>query len=348
MAGENRSSVFPCLTVNGVDRGGGWELGKELDVLCVGFVNQDLILQGIEPDALQRDTTHAKASAIAVGGDAANQVVTLSRLGKRTALAATIGQDLVGEGIYQLLAADGVDLSYCPREGVEQSVISVVVIKPDGERSFLVGKGKGNLDISLDQIDLTVLDHVRAVSLGSLFFLRNMDQGQAAELFRLAKEKQVLTFADMTADAYQIGPDGVASVYPYTDYLMPSYEEASYASGLTDIDEIADFSLNKGVGNIIIKLGGHGCYIKNSETAFYTDTYQISPVDTTGCGDNFCAGFISCILDGRSLVQSARFACAAGAVNALHLGAHGNVNSREQVEEFMRVTPLSMTDRTAR
>jgi len=320
-------------------------LEKKYDVLCVGFVDQDIILNGLPDDALSRDSAHADHTVIAAGGDAANQAVTLVRLGNRTALTANVGRDPIGEGIYRLLEGEGVDMSYCIREGIIRSNLSVVVIKPDGERSFLVGKGQGNLDLSVEMIDLTVLGRVKAVSLGSLYFMKDMDQGGAAELFRQAKARQVLTFADMTSDAYNIGPDNIASVYPFTDYLMPSYEEAVYTSRKTDVDEIADFFLRQGVGCIVIKLGNQGCFVKNKDNRFYVNPYQIKPVDTTGCGDSFCAGFISAVLAGKSLAESAEFACAAGAVNAEEFGAHGAVKDKNQVYEFMAKTPQIHVER---
>jgi len=314
-------------------------LEKEYDVLCVGFVAQDIILSGIADDALERDSTYAEHTVIAPGGDAANQAVTLVRLGNRTALAANVGRDLIGTEIYHQLEAQGVDMTYCHRDGIERSTLSIVVIKPNGERSFLVGKGAGNLDITIKMIDLTVLDKIRAISLGSLYFLKNLDQGGAAELFRLAKAKQVLTFADMTTDAYDIGPEAIAGIYPYTDYMMPSYEEGVYTSGKTGVDEIADFFLAQGVGNVILKLGKNGCFVKNKSDRFYVDPYQIKPLDTTGCGDSFCAGFISGVLEGKSIEECAVFACAAGAVNAENYGAHGAVKDKKQVTEFIQKTP---------
>lgn len=311
---------------------------KKYDVVCVGFVNQDIILKDIDKDALERDSTHAKETTIAVGGDAANQAVILAKLGNKTALIANFGRDPIGQEICHLLQRDGVDLSYAVRNGISRSNVSVAVIKPDGERSFLFGKGEGDLDVSLESMDLSILDKTRAISLGSLYFLKNMDQGGAAGLFRMAQEKNITTFADMTTDAYGIGPEKIATVYPYTDFLMPSYEEAYYTCGRKEVDDIADFFLEKGVKNVVLKLGDKGCFVKNAASRFYADPYEIKAIDTTGCGDNFCAGFISCLLSGLSLKESARFASAAGAINACSLGAHEAINNKEQVLKFMQNT----------
>ena len=227
------------------------------------------------------------------------------------------------------------------REGIERSNLSVVVIKKDKDRSFLVGRGIGNLDISFDDIEPSLLKRTKAISLGSLYFLKNLDGDGAARLFRRAKEENVLTFADMTADAYEIGPKGVEAVYPYTDYLMPSYEEAVYTTNCTDYDDIADHFLQKGVKSVVLKLGNKGCFVKSKDERFFVNPYLIQPVDTTGCGDNFCAAFITGILEQMNLKQAAQFACAAGSLNAQYMGACGGIKSRNQLDEFIKNTPIS-------
>lgn len=308
---------------------------KKYDVICIGFVVQDLILEGIDKEALQHDSTHAENVVVAPGGDAANQAAVLSKLGKRTALIAGFGYDSVGRQLEEQFVEEGIDVSYSLRKGIERTNLSVVVIKKDKDRSFLVGKGRGKLDVALEDIDMSLLNCTKAVSIGSLYFLKNLDGEGAAQIFKEARKKSVLTFADMTADAYGIGPEGVAAAYPYTDYLIPSYEEAVYASGYRDCDKIADYFLGRGVKNVVLKLGDKGCFVKNKDKRFYADAYEIQPVDTTGCGDSFCAGFIFGILEGMSLEKAAEFASAAGAVNAGYIGGHGNIQNKKQVTDFM-------------
>ena len=43
--------------------------------------------------------------------------------------------------------------------------------------------------------------------------------------------------------------------------------------GTDDPREIADFFLNRGVGNVAVKLGSRGAYFKNAETAFFAKPY---------------------------------------------------------------------------
>lgn len=318
---------------------------KNYDVLCMGFAVQDIMMQGIVEDALEKDSTYAKQTVVAAGGDAVNQAATLANLEKHTALIANFGRDPVGVQIAADMEKNGVDISYAVRDGIEKTSFSVVVIRDNGQRSFLVGVGKGNIDLSLDQIPLELLDKTRAVSLGSLFFLKKLDGIGAATVFKAAKDKGVLTFADMTADAYGIGPEGIAEIYPYTDYIMPSYEEAVYVTGEKDPDDIAGYFLKRGVGTCVVKMGSQGCFVKNSKQKFLSESFAINPVDTTGCGDIFCGAFISAALDGMELKECARYASAAGAINATVLGAHNAIRNAGQIREFMKNTPKNMVVR---
>lgn len=316
-----------------------------LDVVCIGEITLDITMRNIPENALSLDSSFADETIFAVGGDATNQAAVLSALGLKAGLVTKIGYDDTGLIIHRKLQEDGLDLTYLIRSPDKVSSLSIVVVNPGGQRHFLVWRGKNDQDLRLDEIDLTFLDRTRAVSAGSLFAMRELDRGGIAEIFRQARAKGVITFADMTADSYNIGGDAVSSVYPHTDYLIPSLVEATYVTGLTRPEEIARWFLDRGVGHVVIKLGDKGCFVADGKISQYVDPYQVEVVDTTGCGDNFTSGFIYGILHGMSLADSAQLGCGAGSCNAQFLGAHGGVKSMEQVQAFMANTPLAVIQR---
>ena len=121
--------------------------------------------------------------------------------------------------------------------------------------------------------------------------------------------------------------------------MVPSWDEAAYVTGLEDERKMADWFLERGAGNVIIKLGSRGSLFRNREESFYTDPYEVTPVDTTGCGDNFTAGFIHAYLKGESMRDCVQFASAAGALNSLGLGASSYIRSEQMVLDFMEKTP---------
>lgn len=307
---------------------------REFDVICIGFIARDIIMTGIPQDALEKDSVAAEQVIFTSGGDANNQAVVLSRLGSRTALLAKLGTTPEADSIFQELEQEKLDTSFILRKAEVRNLLAVCVCKPNGERTFLVDRGE-NYHLRLEEIDETIFFRTRAITLGSLFNLGTLDIDGAAWIFQKAKSYGVWTVADMTADLNGIGTKAIQNIYPYTDFLIPSMEEASYVTGLERPEEMAEWFLRAGVGTVIIKLGKDGCYIRNRQQSILIPAFQVEAIDTTGCGDNFVAGFVHALLKGKNLREAGEFACAAGAINALGAGAHRMIMSEEQVYSFM-------------
>jgi len=61
----------------------------------------------------------------------------------------------------------------------------------------------------------------------------------------------------------------------------------------------------------------------------------VQPVDTTGAGDIFHAGFIYGLLQGWPLSRQLDFACAAAALNCTAVGARGGIQFIDSIERLM-------------
>jgi ribokinase len=92
-----------------------------------------------------------------------------------------------------------------------------------------------------------------------------------------------------------------------------------------------------GVGNVVLTLGSKGALILEGNT----DQYVLIPacradvVDTTAAGDAFVGGIAVGLGEGKSLVESARFANAVGALAVTKLGAQPSLPARAEVEMFL-------------
>ena len=100
-------------------------------------------------------------------------------------------------------------------------------------------------------------------------------------------------------------------------------------------DAMADVFLSCGVRNVVIKLGGKGCYFKSADFSLFLPAYEIKAVDATGAGDNFVAGFASEIIRGSAPKAALAFANACGAICTTAIGAGTALKSRDQVLKFM-------------
>ena len=82
-------------------------------------------------------------------------------------------------------------------------------------------------------------------------------------------------------------------------------------------------------------LGEEGVLVWDGETVHYARAYVIEPVDTTGAGDVFHAGFIYGLLQGWPMQKQLEFACAAAALNCLGVGARGGIKAVKSIVQLM-------------
>jgi sugar/nucleoside kinase (ribokinase family) len=79
-------------------------------------------------------------------------------------------------------------------------------------------------------------------------------------------------------------------------------------------------------------LGANGASLLAGDRFIHQAAFAITPIDTTGAGDIFRAGFIYALLRGDSPEQILRFACAAAAVSCTRRGAINSVPTLGEVE----------------
>lgn len=121
----------------------------------------------------------------------------------------------------------------------------------------------------------------------------------------------------------------------YVDYFFPNYDEACLMTEETELDKVADKFLGCGIQHVVIKTGKKGCYIKSQDGSVLEVPAMkgITAIDTIGAGDNFASGFITAILEGKSLKECAEFANVTASISVQSIGATTGVQRREQVDE---------------
>ena len=93
-------------------------------------------------------------------------------------------------------------------------------------------------------------------------------------------------------------------------------------------------------GKLLITQGSRGVSVGlSSEEILTVPVRPAKVVDTTGAGDAFAAGFISGLIEGRSMTDCARIGCAAASCSIEQVGATDGVRSTDQVMERCRRIP---------
>ena len=132
-------------------------MNRKFDAVCIGFIVQDIIITDIPEDALTRDTTVGTEALITSGGDSGNEAITLARLGSKTGLLVKVGRDAIGNSIYSILENEAVDRSLVIRDDAAEMMMAIVVIKPDGERAFLVKRGNSSYHLQPEDVTDEIL-----------------------------------------------------------------------------------------------------------------------------------------------------------------------------------------------
>ncbi|MBO5638802.1 MAG: carbohydrate kinase family protein [Oscillospiraceae bacterium] len=308
---------------------------REYDVICIGMALVDSIIKGFEPEPISASGYRAASGSLSVGGEAVNAAMAASKLGLKTGILCSLGEDAAGDLIVSALSGCGVDTGRILRSAVHPTPVTTMFVREDGTRKSITNSAHRYNFHPENYPDRFCAS--RALLLGSLFRAPFDEPETVHTVLTSAKGAGQLVFADTKLPNFRrLTLEDLWESLPLIDYITPNEDEARYYSGKERPEEMADAFLALGVRKVIIKLGGKGCLLKNEEGSSYLPACSIHAVDASGAGDNFVAGFVSEILRGTSQQEALRFANACGAICTTAVGAGTALKSREQVLQFLR------------
>lgn len=307
-------------------------------LLAIGLTTLDIVAHPI--DAL----THTERAILIQGiactpaGTAGGAAMVAAKLGVPTSIVGAIGDDLIGAYVRLGFESAGIDTRLLATRVGERTSTTLLAVESGGTRSSYHAAGAGG-GATIDQAVVTAAcasGFVHYAGVGG----RGTDGGPGVELLRAAKAAGAVVTCDL------IGPRASAfeelkRLLPHVDYFMPSAAEATFLTGLDDLAEAAELFKSLGAGACIIKNGAKGAYVSIGDERRTIPAHAITPVDTTTCGDSFCAGFIAALSRDWAPLDACRFAAATAALVAQGLGTLGKLENFAATEHAMRETPLA-------
>ena len=94
-------------------------------------------------------------------------------------------------------------------------------------------------------------------------------------------------------------------------------------------------TLENGRTRTVAKLGAQGCMTLEEGRALTIPSFPAEPVDTTGAGDNFDAGFLHAWLRGTALRECLRWGAACGSLSTRGLGGTGRQATHEEAQRLV-------------
>lgn len=291
-----------------------------LDVLCIGQAAFDLVMT-VDRHPGPDEKCTASGLMTCGGGPAANAAVAVARLRGRSAFAGYIGNDLYGDQHLQELAREGVDTRFVVR-GSQSTPLSVILVKPDGQRTVVNHKGRVPL-LASNGFDL------EKCSPRTILFDGHQHQ-LSLHLAETARRMHIPTILDAGSVH-----EGTINLLPRTDYLVASSRFA------TDFTREANYHVALDVLSnhspvVVITLGEKGLIWKSGRRASEMPAFRIEARDTTGAGDTFHGVFALALARGRQLVDALRYASAAAALCCTRLGARPGIPTGKELTDFLK------------
>ena len=309
--------------------------GKRFDYTAMGFITFDCLgwpFTAIPPGGgchLIDELT------LAVSGAAGVAAIAAAKMGLKTQAVGGVGEDLMGDWVMERLRHFNVDTDMMKRKPGWKTSSSIVTTRADGSRPALHMKGATG-SFMVEGKDAERVIDARVFHLGGVGLMDAMDGEANARLMKRAKDSGCITTVDIFAGSADDLPD-VAAVLPWTDYFMPSIEEARALSGLEHLEDCTRFFHDMGVACCVFTLGGDGAYYSHADgTRFKVPAFAIDVKCTCGCGDAFDAGYAVALVKGFDPETAVRFAQATSALNATGLGSQAGVESFEHTLNFMK------------
>ena len=300
------------------------------DVVFIGTAILDSVIKGFDPEPVSVAGFRAESGSINAGGEGVNGSVAASKLGMKSALLCFLGKDQAGDLIEAELARFGVDTSCIIRTDDHPTPITTIFVAEDGNRKSITNSAH-SYNFHPEQYPDMFTD-TKAVVIGSLFRAPFNDPEGVRAVVSEAHSRGIPVFADTKIPNFRrLTLDDIADSLPMIDYITPNEDEARFFTGEDKPEKMAEAFLAKGVKNVIIKLGGRGCFLMNNNEKIHLYAHKIDVVDATGAGDNFMAGFVSEIIRGSDVKDALAFANACGAICATAVGTGTALRDREQV-----------------
>lgn len=256
----------------------------------------------------------------APGGSVANTLAGLGNLGLTTAFIGRVHDDALGRFYARTMAEEGTDFVNPPVPGGELPTSrSMIFVAPDGERSM-----NTYLGISSELGPEDVSDAVAGQA--AILFLEGY-------LYDKPKGKEAFERAVALCHAAG-GQAGIALSDPFCvdrhrgdfrrlvkdlDYVIGNEHEwcSLYQTDLSGALEQAA----RDAGLVACTRSGHDVIVVRGDVQAVVPVRRVVPVDATGAGDQFAAGFLYGLATGQSLAVCGRMGCVAAAEVISHFGA---------------------------
>ncbi|MCR4335656.1 MAG: PfkB family carbohydrate kinase [archaeon] len=236
-----------------------------------------------------------------IGGNAANFAVAAAALGVDVSLVSMVGNGLFTKFLKAELSKSKVNKLLVNSDS--PNGFSNIFVRKGGERGIFSNKG-ALMELTSVLVSKKILSKLKkddVVYFGGFFHLPKLRNG-FVNLLKSIRKKGAKIFFDATFDEY--GKWEVKSFLSFIDIFFLNKVELEHISKTKNKTKGIKKLFSMGAKEVVLKLGSEGAeYYSNTQT-LVMPALNVKPINTTGAGDFFNAGFIYALLNGFSAWNS--------------------------------------------
>ena len=297
-------------------------LQKKINVTGIGCAAWDLLaVLGNYP--LPGEKSKLKLFEEQCGGQVGTALVAVSRLGGRTAIIETTGDDLYGEKIRESLIHEGLDVTYLLKDPGKTSLVSFcAILEETGERAIFFTTGTKRY-LELEDIPFDLINN-------SSCLLVDNHHGKASVVASAhSRETGIFVVTDIERDnPYndELFRYGTHHILP-KDYLIKYTGVKSLKKALITLQKTYNSEV------VIATLGEKGSMAFTGKDFITETAYRVeSVVDTTGAGDVFHGTFAYGLTLGYSLETNLKFASLVAGLKCRAIGGQQGIPYIDEIK----------------
>ncbi|SPJ24446.1 adenosine kinase [Palleronia abyssalis] len=268
------------------------------------------------------------------GGSVANTIAGIGKLGLQASFVGKVKGDGLGRGYAEGMEADGIAFPNPPvADAALPTSRCMIFVSPDGERSMNTYLGAG-ADLGAADVPEQPFAEGGFVFLEGYLF--DKDEGKtafrrAAELMHDAGGKAGITLSDPFCTERHRG-DFKALIANEMDVTIGN--EAEWTTLYeTDLDT-ALTEAAKVCRTVVCTRSGNPVVIITDGTRIEVPVERVVPVDATGAGDQFAAGFLYGYVTGKDPETCGKMGVAAAAEVIGHIGPRPEIDMMDRFREL--------------
>ena len=306
---------------------------KKFDVLVVGELNVDLILNGLEKYPVAGKEIIANKMDFTLGSSSAIFASNLSTLGPKVAFFGKLGHDSFAEKIITDLRAKNVDVSMIHKTKLAFTGISVA-FNYNEDRAMITYPGAMEL-LSAEEVTDEVLEQAKHLHVSSVFLQPKLKKG-IISLFARAKKLGLSTSLDPQWDPSEKWDLDLKKLLLHVDVFLPNIEEIKNLTH-TKNKEDAINAIKSFANVVVIKNSNEGAYGWSGEKLSYQPAFiNKKVVDAIGAGDSFNAGFIYKFMQDKPLNECLEFGAITGAINTTCAGGTAAFKDKATIKKIAK------------